>query len=113
MRTIRFPARKLKGLSFSINELSLIKAWAQARSFCLAIKLDHGSETEEFEEAVALYAADSPVCRWILWRDRNCVYLQPLLGRAARFGSVAEAFESLETKQAIVLTDITAKSWPI
>jgi hypothetical protein len=112
MRTIRSPARKLTGLSFSINELSLIRAWAQARSFCMFIKLDHGSESEEFEEAVALYNADSPLCRCILWRDRNCVHLQPMPGRKARFRSVAEAFESLETKQAIVLTDITATSWP-
>jgi hypothetical protein len=44
---------------------------------------------------VAFYAKDSAIRRWILWRGACDVVVQPLIGRGRRFGTVADALESL------------------
>jgi|SRR5476649_457177 hypothetical protein len=112
MPVIKLPAVKPTGLSFKLTELILAGRWSQANSLRLVIRLDHGSDTEEFEEVLAVHVGDSPVCRWIMWRDATAVFVQPLIGRKQRYGSVAEAFESLVTKQLVFLTDIDATGWP-
>jgi hypothetical protein len=40
------------------------------------------------------------------------VFVQPLIGRMRRYGSVGKALGSIDLKPRIVLTDITATSWP-
>src|ERR1700712_4498239 len=79
MTTPRLPSRKLKGLSFSLPELNLVRCWSQAGSLRVALRLDHGSDTEEFEEVLAFHTIDSPVCRWIMWRNESAVFIQPLI----------------------------------
>jgi hypothetical protein len=113
MHVIQLPAKRLRGLFFSLAELNLVRTWSQSGSLRTVIRLDHGSETEEFEEVLAIHVGDCSLCRWIMWRDENAVFVQPLIGRKQRFGSVAEAFESLVAKQPIFLTDIKATSWPM
>lgn len=113
MPVIQSPAKKLKGLSFDLAELILIRRWSQSHSLRMVIRSDHGSDTEEFEEVLAIHVGDSSLCRWIIWRDVNAVYVQPLLGRKQRYASVAEAFETLIAKHSIFLTDIQATGWPI
>jgi len=113
MPDIKLPSRTLRGLSFSLSELSLIKCWSQASSLRVVIRLDHGSDTEEFEEVLAFHVGDSSPCQWIMWRDATAVFVQPLIGRIQGFGSVAEAFEALVAKQPVFLTDIVAADWPI
>ena len=112
MPVTRLPVKLLKGLSFSVAELVLIRSWCQASLFRMVIRLDHGSDAEEFEEVLAFHVGDSPLCQWIMWRDAKRVFMQPLIGRVQRYASVAEAFEALAAKQAVVLTDIKATSWP-
>jgi hypothetical protein len=102
----------LKGLSFTLSELTLIRSWARANLIRMVVRLDHGSDTEEFEEALALHVGDTPLCRWIMWRNARAVFVQPLIGKARRYLSVAEAFEDLDLKPPLVLTDIEAKIWP-
>ncbi len=78
----------------------------------MVIRLDHGSEAEEFEEVLAFHVGDSSLCRWIMWRNANAVYVQPLIGRFQRYGSVPEAFEAMNKKQPVAVTDIKATRWP-
>ena len=113
MPVIRLPSRTLKGLSFSVAELTLIKSWSEASALRMVIRLDHGSEAEEFEEVLAFHLGESSVCRWIMWRDAETVFVQPLIGRIQRYDSVAEAFEALAAKQSVVVSDIKAASWPV
>jgi hypothetical protein len=61
---------------------------------------------------LAFHLGDSPLCRWIMWRDATTVFIQPLIGRAQRYGSVAEAFEALAAKQHVDLTEIKPGRWP-
>ena len=78
----------------------------------MLIRLDHGPDGEEYEEVIALYTETSSQCHLIMWRNAAAVFLQPLIGQKQRYGSVAKALESLDLKPRIVLTDITASSWP-
>jgi hypothetical protein len=113
MPVIRCPSKTLRGLSFDLSELTLIRCWSQASSLRMVIRLDHGSDTEEFEEVLAFHVGDSATCCWIMWRDANAVFVQPLIGRIQGYGSVAEAFEALVVKRPVFLTDIKAAGWPI
>lgn len=112
MSVIRLPSKSVKGLSFSVSELILIRSWSEACALRMVVRLDHGSETEEYEEVLALHIGTSNLCRWIMWRDAKAVFLQPLIGRTRRYGSVAEAFEALAEKALGPLTDIEPAYWP-
>lgn len=112
MPVIQLPSKVLKGFSFSIAELILIRSWSEARSLRMVVRLDHGSEAEEFEEVLAFHAGTSPLCHWIMWRDMNVVSVQPLIGRTKRYESVANAVEALAKKRRVVVTDIKAPHWP-
>jgi hypothetical protein len=109
---IKLAATKLKGLSFSVAELTLISSWSRASGLRMVVRLDHGSDTEEFEEVLALYIGETSLCRWIMWRNGAAVFVQPLIGKVREYHSVAEAFEDLSPKQLDILTDIKAESWP-
>ncbi len=79
----------------------------------MSVRLNHGADGEEYEEVIAFEADTSGHCQLIIWRDAVAVFVQPLIGRMRRYGSVAKALDSLDLKPRIVLTDITATSWPI
>ena len=102
----------LVGLSFSIAELTLVEAWAEAQGVQMVVRLDHGSETEEYEEVIAFRATWGRPRRSIMWRDRDAVYVQPLIGRTRRYATVAEAIATMTPREAVVVTDVTASRWP-
>jgi hypothetical protein len=112
MAAIQLVAKAPKGLSFSIAELILIESWSESNGLRMVVRLDHGSDAEEYEEVLALHVGHSPLCRWIMWRDARAVILQPLIGRAQRYGSAAEAFEAVAARQPVILTDIEPMGWP-
>ena len=112
MRVTQLPLKTLRGLSFSVAELVLIGSWSEANGFRMVVRLDHGSDAEDYEEVLAFHLADSPLCQWIMWRDAKTVFIQPLIGRVQPYVSVAEAFEALAAKQQVVLTDIKPGRWP-
>jgi hypothetical protein len=47
-----------------------------------------------------------------MWRSARVVFIQPLIGRTQRYESVAEAFEGMNSKRRVALTDITPVAWP-
>jgi hypothetical protein len=101
-----------RGLAFEIAELALMRSWADSHDCRMSIRLDHGADGEEYEEVIAFEADTSSHCQLIIWRNAVAVFVQPLIGRMRRYGSVANALDSLDLKPRIVLTDITATSWP-
>ncbi|HEY0182425.1 MAG TPA: hypothetical protein VGC09_06405 [Rhodopila sp.] len=107
----RVPAVALRGLSFSIAELILIQAWSEARGLRMIVRLDHGSDTEDYEEVLAFQPAGGRPCQWIMWRDAVSVFIQPLIGRARRYGRVGEALDALSPARNVVLTDVAASRW--
>ncbi len=102
----------LRGLSFSIADLLLIGAWSAARGQTMVVRLDHGSDTEEYEEVIAFHTASGRPCRYIMWRDANAVFVQPLIGRIRRYSSVVDAIIALTPQQPVVVTDVMAQRWP-
>jgi hypothetical protein len=109
------PGGKLrppKGLAFAIEDLVLATDWARRNNVRMVVRLDHVSaDHAEYEEAIALHPCLDPGCRVILWRNEDAVFVQPEVGRRARYRCVGEALESLGLS--IVLTDIIATGWPV
>jgi hypothetical protein len=112
MSLVRMPSKILKGLSFSVGDLVLLQARSEARSVRMVVRLDHGSDVEEYEEVLAFHSGASQVCRWIMWRNADSVFVQPLIGRRQEYNSAAEAIEALLPMVPIRLTDIDAGRWP-
>jgi hypothetical protein len=106
MAAVRRASKLLKGRSFAVSELILIANWSAANGLRMAVRLDHGSETEEYEEVLAFHRGDSQPCRWIMWRSDRAVFVQPLIGRTQRYRSVAAAFEAMVARQRVALTDL-------
>jgi hypothetical protein len=109
------PARSPKGLAFSIEDLVLIRGWAELNDFCVVLQLDYGTEMgEDYEEVIALHTSTSPLYRLILWRDATSVFFQPLIGKQKKYSSVLAALDSLRRKPGVILTDIvTTGMWPV
>jgi hypothetical protein len=108
--SLRFPVPT--GLSFEVEDLVLIRKWADLNDVIVAVRLDHGIAGEEYEEVVAFQTRLRPVSRLIMWRSAESVFVQPLVGVRAQYDSVRDALASLRLKQRIFLTDIVATSWP-
>ncbi|PPQ35229.1 hypothetical protein CCS01_08485 [Rhodopila globiformis] len=103
----------LKGLSFAIPDLILVQAWSEAHAMRMVVRLDHGSDNEQYEEVLAVYPFGSLPCRWIIWQEAGGVYVQPVNGRSQHYGSVVEALEALTPSKPIAQTHIRATRWPI
>lgn len=105
-------SRPPKGLAFEIADLLLIGSWAALHGLGMSVRLDHGSEDEEYEEVIAFHSGTSPLSRLIIWRNAEAVFVQPLAGRKQQYDSISEALEDLLPESRIPLTDITATEWP-
>jgi hypothetical protein len=106
------PSHLPKGLAFEIADLILMKGWADVHNFRMAVRLDHGTVGEEYEEVLAFHPEMSSPCQLIVWRNSKDVFVQPLVGRRRRYGSVAAALASMASKPRTILSDILAPSWP-
>jgi hypothetical protein len=83
------------GLAFELADLVMVQGWSEFHSLRMVVELDYTAEGEEYEEVLALYPRDSAFRRWMVWRGANDVVVQPMMGRASRYASVAEALEHL------------------
>lgn len=90
------PPRSSNGLAFEIADHILITGWAELHGLRTTVRLDHGAAVgDDFEEVVAFQATDSPLYRSILWRNATNVFVQPIVGKATKYRSVADALDSL------------------
>ena len=48
----------------------------------MVVRLDYGSDVEEYEEALAFHAGTNPQYRWLMWRNANTVFVRSIDGRA-------------------------------
>src|SRR5947209_19605573 len=112
MPVAQLPAKVLYGLSFGIADLTLLGAWALAHGLQMKVQLDHGVEGEEYEEVLAFSGQDGRVRQWLMWRNPDFVFVQPLIGRPLRYACVAEALEALTPKEPVRVNDIEAIAWP-
>jgi len=83
------------GLSFEVADLMLAQAWADFHELRMEIELDCAAGLDEYEEMVGLFARHTGFRRWMVWRSCDGIVVQPMVGRAMLFDSVAEALEDL------------------
>jgi hypothetical protein len=83
------------GLAFELADLVMVQGWSEYHELRMVVELDYSSEGEEYEEVLALYPEDSAFRRWMVWRGASEIVVQPMMGRAQHFASVAEALEHL------------------
>ena len=112
MRATRRPTKLLKGLSFDIADLELIRSRSEAHGLRMVVRLDHGSDIDEYEEVLVFYSGTSPPCRWLMWRNANAVFVRSTDGRGGRYRSAAQAINALVRRRRIVVTDVKATRWP-
>ena len=84
-----------KGLSFELADLVMVQGWSEYHDMRMVVELDYSAEGDEYEEVLALYPQDRSFRRWMMWRGTGDVVVQPMMGRAQHFGSVAVALENL------------------
>jgi hypothetical protein len=108
MRSVKRPSKVLRGLSFEISDLILIKDRSEAHDLRMVVQLDYGSDVEEYEEVLAFYSATSPQLQWMMWRNACAVFVRSIDGRGGRYRSAAQAIEALVRKAGAVLTNIKA-----
>jgi hypothetical protein len=112
MCAAKCPSKVLKGLSFDIPDLILTHDRSAANDLRMVVRLDYGSDVEEYEEVLVLYYGTNPKWRWMMWRNANAVFVRSIDGRSRRYRSAAQAIEALVRKEQVVLTDIEATHWP-
>lgn len=83
------------GLAFELADLVMVQGWSEFHGLRMVVELDYSSEGDEYEEVIAFYPEDSAFRRWMMWRDISEIVVQPMMGRAIRFGSVADALDHL------------------
>jgi hypothetical protein len=101
-----------RGFFFEVADLMLVQSWTEASKLRMAVRLDHRSGAEDFEEVVVLCSEADPLRHWIMWREVNGVSVQPVIGSCQQYGSAADAIEALVPRRRVVLTDISATHWP-
>jgi hypothetical protein len=108
MHAAQRPSKVLKGLSFDIADLVLIRTRSEAHDLRMVVRLDHGSDVEEYEEVLAFHSGTSSSCQWLMWRNESAVFVRSINGRARRYLATAQAIEALVRKQRVVLTGTNA-----
>jgi hypothetical protein len=83
------------GLSFPIEELVLVRRWAEERALNMIVALDQTLENAEFEEMIILAPPDRRRRTLTIWRTLGSVFLQVPHGRPRAFATVEEALASL------------------
>ena len=83
------------GLSFEIPDLLILRGWADFHDLRMAIDLDVCAEGEEYEELVGLYDRDRAFRRWMIWRSRDGIVVQPAMGRTMQFDYMSDVLEIL------------------
>jgi hypothetical protein len=104
MPATRCLAKVLKGLSFEIADLNLIKGRIRAYDLNMVILVDHGSDVEEYEEVLVFYSVSRPSYRWMMWRTANAVFMRSTDGRIRRYRTAALAIKSLVRKEGVART---------
>jgi hypothetical protein len=89
--SIEMPA----GLSFEIPDLLMIRGWADFHELRMAIELDVCTDGDEYEELLGLYDKDRVFRRWMFWRSRDGIVVQPMMGRRMLFDRMADALDIL------------------
>lgn len=102
----------VRGLSFSVADLVLLKSWAKAQNLQMKVHLDHVCDSQEYDEILAFHTANASLFEFIMWRDANSVYVKPIMGWPQRFRSAVAALAAICPERDEEMTDLQAEDWP-
>jgi hypothetical protein len=83
------------GLCFPIEDLVLVRSWAEKRGLLMIVALDQTLDCAEFEEMLILAPPDRKRRTLTIWRTLGSVFLQVPHGRPRAFATVQEALASI------------------
>ena len=84
-----------RGFYVELSDLIIVRAWSAFYDLRTAVEWDHCVGDEDYEEAFAFYPSSLKFRRWSMWRTNEDIMVQPTVGRAMQFTSVAGALDSL------------------
>ena len=87
------------GIAFDLADFVMVQGWSEYHDLRMVVELDYSAEGEEYEEVLALYPQESSFRRWMVWRGACDIVVQPMMGRARRFASVADALEAPDPRR--------------
>lgn len=89
-----------KGFAFEIPDHVLASQWAIRHGLSLVVDLEYGKGFDDYEEVLALLEGSPTGRLWcVIWRQSECVVVQPVLGRASRHGCVSDALAALARRR--------------
>ena len=91
------PARPAApyAIAFSIEELILVRSWAEQRGLRLTIATDHVVDGAEFEEMLIMAPPGRQRRTLTLWRTRTAVFAQTPYGRPRTFDTLKDLLDCL------------------
>lgn len=112
MSVIQLEPSSVRGLSFGVADLILIRSWAAAQGLEMRVHLDYVAGQQTYDEVLAFHVGNSSLFDFLMWRDRKSVYVKPVMGWPRRYGSVVAALSGICPEAREVVRDIEARFWP-
>jgi len=91
-----------EGLSFEINELIMLRNWAENNGLQFTMALDHVEGSREYEEYASLTPAGGRHRLVTMWRTRQAVMIMPFAGASRRFVSMPHALAALHVRNGMI-----------
>jgi len=91
-----------EGISFEINELLMLRNWAERNALRLELELDHQEGDREYEEYANLTPEAGRHRLATMWRTRDAVMVMPFAGPTRRFVSMAYALAALQVRNGLI-----------
>ncbi len=85
-----FVRKVAYGLAFAIEDLVVVRSWAERRNLRLSIILDRMSDGAEYEEMLVLAPAHAKRSTLTVWRTKDGIFAQAPHGPPHRFATVSE-----------------------
>ncbi len=86
-------------VAFSIEDLILVRSWAEQRSLHLTISTDQVLDGAEFEEMLILAPRNRQRRTLTMWRTQASVFAQTPHGRPRAFATVKDLLDALRPAQ--------------
>ncbi len=86
-------------VAFSIEDLILIRCWADRRGLQLSVAIDQVVDGAEFEEMLIVAPQNRERRTLTLWRTQANVYAQTPEGRPRAFATLKDLLEALNPAQ--------------
>jgi len=91
-----------EGISFEINDLMMLRNWAERNALHLGLELDHQEGSREYEEYASLTPEGGRHRLATMWRTRDAVMIMPFAGATRRFASIAHALAALQVRNGLI-----------